>query len=55
MISEYRSSGGKVQAGIGTYCHEFGHALGLPDLYDTENDNYTVGYWDIIFNGGQNP
>ena len=54
MISEYRSSGGKMQAGIGTYCHEFGHALGLPDLYDTENDNYTVGYWDIMCSGSYN-
>ena len=49
ITSEYRGSGGKVQAGIGTYCHEFGHALGLPDLYDTSvSDNYTVGYWDIM-------
>ena len=55
MISEYRSSGGKVQAGIGTYCHEFGHALGLPDLYDTENgENYTVGDWDIMCSGSYN-
>ena len=54
MISEYRSSGGKVQAGIGTYCHEFGHALGLPDLYDTQRDRYTVGYWDIMCSGSYN-
>lgn len=55
MISEYRSSGGKVQSGIGTYCHEFGHALGLPDLYDTSNqDNYTVGTWDIMCSGSYN-
>lgn len=55
MISEYRSSGGKVQAGIGTYCHEFGHALGLPDLYDTDNGkNYTVGTWDIMCSGSYN-
>lgn len=55
MISEYRSSGGKVQAGIGTYCHEFGHALGLPDLYDTsDSENYTVGNWDVMCSGCYN-
>ena len=26
--------------GIGTACHEFGHAMGLPDFYDTDYDNY---------------
>lgn len=55
MISEYRSSGGKVQAGIGTYCHEFGHALGLPDLYNTnDGQSYTVGTWDIMCSGSYN-
>lgn len=55
IISEYRSSGGSVQAGIGTYCHEFGHALGLPDLYDTKNNkHYTVGTWDVMCSGSYN-
>lgn len=55
MISEYRGSGGKQQAGIGTYCHEFGHVLGLPDLYDTQNsDRYTVGKWDVMCSGSYN-
>ena len=26
--------------GIGTACHEFGHAMGLPDFYDVDYDNY---------------
>ena len=35
--------------GIGTFCHEFGHCLGLPDMYDTgNNDNYGMGNWDIM-------
>lgn len=55
VISEYSSSGGKVQAGIGTYCHEFGHALGLPDLYHTSNaEKYTVGSWDVMCSGNYN-
>lgn len=55
MISEYRGNKGTVQAGIGTYCHEFGHALGLPDLYNTISSNtYTVGDWDIMCSGSYN-
>ena len=55
MISELRGNKGKTQAGIGTYCHEFGHALGLPDLYDTKNsEHYTVGSWDVMCNGCYN-
>lgn len=55
VISEYRGSRGNIQAGIGTYCHEFGHALGLVDLYDTaEGENYTIGTWDVMCSGGYN-
>lgn len=55
MISEYRGGSGKTQAGIGTYCHEFGHALGLPDLYNTETGKKTnVGAWDIMCTGSYN-
>ena len=40
---------GKTIDGIGTFCHEFGHCLGLPDLYDTgNNDNFSMGDWDIM-------
>ena len=31
------SYAGKM-CGIGTACHEFGHAMGLPDFYDTDYD-----------------
>lgn len=40
---------GKTIDGIGTFVHEFGHCLGLPDLYDTSNgDNYGMGNWDVM-------
>ena len=35
--------------GIGTFCHEFSHVLGLPDLYTTEGQTHkTLGSWDIL-------
>lgn len=41
--------------GIGPICHEFSHCLGFPDLYDTSsNDNYGVGYWDLLSDGSYN-
>ena len=34
--SELKGSSGANMCGIGTFCHEFGHVLGLPDFYDTD-------------------
>ncbi|MDR1592169.1 MAG: M6 family metalloprotease domain-containing protein [Prevotellaceae bacterium] len=53
--SELRSNYGTMMAGIGTFCHEFGHVLGLPDFYPTNGANhYTIGKWDIMANGSYN-
>lgn len=41
--------------GIGTFCHEFSHVLGLPDIYPTDqSNNYATGRWDVMDHGSLN-
>lgn len=36
--SELKGNSGTNMDGIGTFCHEFSHVLGLTDIYDTDGD-----------------
>lgn len=48
--------GGPIE--IGVYCHELGHALGIKDLYDTDDlltgDSRGLGHWALMAGGGWN-
>ncbi|MFI1175039.1 immune inhibitor A domain-containing protein [Streptomyces melanogenes] len=38
--------------GLGVFAHEYGHDLGLPDLYDTTNQaENSVGFWSLMSAG----
>lgn len=51
-LSGMASRAGQISE-IGVYCHEFGHAMGLPDLYDTSGgSNSGPGNWSLMATGG---
>ncbi|HYJ31901.1 MAG TPA: M6 family metalloprotease domain-containing protein [Candidatus Binatia bacterium] len=54
-VPESESQDGYVFGATGVVCHEFGHQLGLPDLYDTNGDeggfSQGVGSWDVMGTG----
>ncbi|TYB37724.1 M6 family metalloprotease domain-containing protein [Micromonospora sp. AP08] len=37
--------------GLGVFAHEYGHDLGLPDLYDTQGGDNGVGFWSLMSSG----
>jgi immune inhibitor A len=37
--------------GLGVFTHEFGHDLGLPDLYDTAGGDNGTGFWTLMSAG----
>lgn len=61
-LKDYSCSAEKMGSGmdgIGTICHEFGHVLGLPDLYDTDYEGSggqatAVNTWSIMASGSYN-
>ena len=56
--SEMRGAFGNTMCGIGTTSHEFGHSLGLPDFYDTnDSENGEAGAlysYSIMCSGSYN-
>ncbi|HCT80323.1 MAG TPA: protease [Micromonosporaceae bacterium] len=37
--------------GLGVFAHEFGHDLGLPDLYDTAGGDNSSAFWTLMSGG----
>jgi immune inhibitor A len=37
--------------GLGVFAHEFGHDLGLPDYYDTEDGDNGTAFWTLMSSG----
>lgn len=59
--NEIQGTSGSVLTGIGTFCHEFSHVLGLPDLYATDgSSSFTPGHFELMdvgpyLNNGHTP
>lgn len=51
------TSKNKLINGIGLFCHEFSHTMGLPDIYATSGapgynkDNFGMEFWDLMDGG----
>ncbi len=55
VMSELRGYSGSQMTGIGAFCHEFSHFLGLPDFYKTDRTGGSTLYnWDIMDGGCYN-
>ncbi|MBQ7422968.1 MAG: M6 family metalloprotease domain-containing protein, partial [Prevotella sp.] len=53
--NELYGNSGSRKMGHGTFCHEFSHCLGFPDMYDTSySGNLGMGEFDIMDLGNYN-
>ncbi|UCG51149.1 MAG: M6 family metalloprotease domain-containing protein [Candidatus Latescibacterota bacterium] len=52
-IQPAQSCGGSMIE-IGSFCHEVGHAFGLPDLFDGNGGSSGAGHWDLMGRGNWN-
>jgi immune inhibitor A len=48
MVTESRET---TTCCIAVMCHEMGHLVGLPDLYDGNRDDWGPGYWSLMSYG----
>jgi hypothetical protein len=47
-------NGEEIMTTIGVFCHEFGHSLGLPDLYDIDYSSQGLGFHALMSGGTDN-
>ena len=52
--AELQGNTGTYRDGIGSFCHEYSHTLGLPDFYDTSGSNYGMSTWSLMDYGCYN-
>ena len=55
IIPETTNTDGFPGSIAAAFYHEFGHALGLPDVYSTRNGLPSVGIWDLMDSGTNLP
>ncbi len=54
MPELYRTGPPATLSTIGVFAHEYGHALGLPDLYDADKSSSGIGEWGLMGGGSWN-
>lgn len=55
VLNELAGASGTKLDGIGTFCHEYSHSLGLPDLYNTVGGStFGMGDWNLMDSGCYN-